>query len=104
MTVDNIFLAEASDDEAVAIDRMLDDGSPPGVYRSVPTRRSRWTPLPVVDEPSAEQRAAQRRAARRVFRVYCVACGRSTEELTAPARAGRCTHGGGTMRVEMAGD
>ena len=93
-------------DEAAAIERMLDDGSPIRVYLARRTRKSRWTPtpFPVVDDKSAVQRAAQRRAARRVFRVYCVACGRSTESLILPAQAGRCTHCGGTMLIEMAGD
>ena len=91
-------------DETVAIERMLDDGSPLRVYRSAPARRSLRSPFRVVDELSAEQRAAQRRAARRVFRVYCVACGRSTESSVAPARVGRCSHCSGTMLVEMVGD
>src|SRR5262245_58214498 len=52
-------------------------------------------------EPSAEARAAERRASRRVFRTYCVACGRSSEGLTAPARPGRCLTCGGTMLVEL---
>ena len=92
------------EDEAAAIQRMLDDGSPVRIYGSVRRRNSRWTPFPLVDESLAAQRAAQRRAARRVFRVYCVACGRSTESPIAPTRAGRCKHCGGTMLVEMAAD
>jgi ribosomal protein L40E len=53
-------------------------------------------------EPSAAARATQRRAAQRVFRTYCVACGRSSEGLSAPARPGRCLTCGGTMLVELA--
>jgi DNA-directed RNA polymerase subunit RPC12/RpoP len=55
---------------------------------------------PTVTEPSA----AERRAARRVFRLYCVACGRSTEGPTPPPRVGRCPACGGTMLVELAQD
>lgn len=67
-------------------------------------RASRGSPLTLPDEPSAEERAALRRAARRVFRLYCLACGRSSEVLIAPAQAGRCEHCGGTMLLEFAGD
>jgi hypothetical protein len=90
------------EDEAVAIERMLDDGAPAGLPRRV--RRSRWTPLQLADEPSAEERAAQRRTAKRVFRLYCFACGRSSEVSIAPARPGRCLHCGGTMLVEVTAD
>jgi hypothetical protein len=55
-------------------------------------------------EPSAEERAAQRRAARRMFRLYCFACGRSSETSTAPAHAGRCQECGGSMLVELVAD
>jgi hypothetical protein len=52
------------------------------------------------DEPSAEQRAAARKVARTLFRVYCIACGRSSEGASAPARLSRCENCGGTMLVE----
>jgi rubrerythrin len=55
----------------------------------------------LVDEPSAEVRAAQRRAARRIFRLYCLACGRASEGSTPPARPGRCPACGGTLLVEQ---
>jgi hypothetical protein len=82
-----------------AIERMLDEGAPADVPPAA--RRSGWTPQ---DEPPAEERAAQRRAAKRVFRLYCFACGRSSEMATAPARPGRCVHCGGTMLVERTAD
>jgi hypothetical protein len=92
----------APEDESLAIERMLDDGAPSNLpYR---LRRSRWTSVRLVDELPAEERAAQRRAARRVFRLYCLACGRSSEVSIAPARPGRCVHCGGTMLVEVAPD
>jgi ribosomal protein L40E len=53
-------------------------------------------------EPSAEVRAAQRRTVRRVFRLYCLACSRSSEVSTPPARSGRCSACGGTMLTELA--
>jgi hypothetical protein len=90
------------EDDAVAIERMLDDGAPAALPPRV--RGSRWTPLHLPDEPSTEERAAQRRAARRVFRLYCFACGRSSEVSVAPVRPGRCLHCGGTMLVEVAPD
>jgi DNA-directed RNA polymerase subunit RPC12/RpoP len=58
--------------------------------------------IDVADEPPAEERAAQRRAARRLFRVYCITCSRSTEAPIAPSRVGRCAHCGGTLLVELA--
>jgi hypothetical protein len=97
-------VATESEDEAASIERMLDDGAPPTAYPARRTRRSRWMPLTLVDEPSAEERAAQRRAERRVFRLYCFACGRSSDVLIAPARPGRCLHCGGTMQVELTAD
>jgi hypothetical protein len=87
--------------DAEAIERMLDDGSPVPRYR----RRARTAShVQLSDEPSAEERAAQRRAARRRFRLYCFACGRSTESATAPFRVGRCQDCGGSMMVELAAD
>jgi hypothetical protein len=61
---------------------------------------SRRVPIELPDEPSAEQRAELRRAARRLFRLYCIACGRATEGLAAPTRWGRCAECGGTMLLE----
>ena len=95
-------VAAKPDDEAGAIERMLDDGAPAGLPPRL--RKSRWSPIQLPNEPSAEERAAERRAARRVFRLYCFACGRSSEVSIAPVRPGRCLHCGGTMLVEVAPD
>ena len=66
------------------------------------TRRSRaTTQIQVPAEPSAEERAEQRRAARRVFRLYCFACGRASEAKTAPLRPGRCPACGGSMMTRV---
>jgi hypothetical protein len=66
-------------------------------------------PVNLDEESSAEERAAQaveraaqRRTDRRVFRLYCVACGRSSDVSIPPVRPGRCVHCGGTMLVEVA--
>jgi hypothetical protein len=67
-------------------------------------RRTRVSLLDVQEEPPAEVRAAERRAARRVFRLYCFSCGRSTESAAAPLRPGRCPTCGGTMLLELAAD
>jgi DNA-directed RNA polymerase subunit RPC12/RpoP len=72
------------------------------VQRSMPRRRS--SPLQVPDEPPAEERAAARKAARRIFRLYCVACGRSTESTVAARPSLRCSHCGGTMLLELSPD
>ena len=95
-------VAAEPDDEAGAIERMLDDGAPAGLPPRL--RKSRWSPIQLPNEPSAEERAAERRAARRVFRLYCFACGRSTEVASVPVRPGRCVHCGGTMLVEVSAD
>jgi hypothetical protein len=95
-------VAAEPEDEALAIERMLDDGAPVSFSRRV--RASRWSALNLPDELPAEERAAQRLAARRVFRLYCFACGRSSEVSIAPVRPGRCLHCGGTMLVEVAPD
>jgi hypothetical protein len=95
-------VAVEQEDEAVAIERTPDDGEPARFPTRV--RGTRWTPLHLPDEPPAEERAAQRRAARRVFRLYCFACGRSSEVSIPPVRPGRCLHCGGTMMVEVAAD
>jgi rRNA maturation endonuclease Nob1 len=60
--------------------------------------------LDVESYASLAVRAAERRASRRVFRLYCVACGRSTESAAPPPRVGRCPVCGGTMLVELAPD
>ncbi len=87
-------------DDSAAIDRMLDDGAPTTLRRA--TRRSARSPLILRDEPSMAERAERRRSARRVFRLGCLACGRSAEVRVAPARAGRCAHCGGSMLLELA--
>ena len=118
-------MAVEPDDEAAAIGRMISEGAPdllgpihvrrksyvcaacgalkagPAAHCGTCGSRSRHE-YPV--EPTAETRAAERRAARRVFRTYCVACGRSTEGLSAAARPGRCAVCGGTMLVELSPD
>src|SRR5450432_2209654 len=84
---------------AAAVEQVIQDGPLPFQRR---VRRSRMSNIQVESEPSAEIRAAERRAARRVFRLYCVACGRSSEGATAPVRTGRCPTCGGTMLLELA--
>jgi hypothetical protein len=91
-----------TEDETGAIKRLPDDS--PSVEWAAQGRNSRRSPLHLPDEPSAEERAAQRRAARIVFRLYCVSCGRSSEVAVAPVRPGRCVHCDGTMLVEVAAD
>lgn len=95
-------VAAQPEDEAFAIERMVDDGAPAGLPPRA--RKSRWAPVHLQEEASAEERAAQRRVARRVFRLYCFACGRSSEVSIVPVRPGRCPHCGGTMLVEVAPD
>jgi hypothetical protein len=90
------------DEGAVAVEQATTNATPATFRPRV--RRSRLSPLEIESEPSAEVRAAERRAARRVFRLYCVACGRSSEGATAPQRLGRCPTCGGTMLLELAGD
>ena len=63
-------------------------------------RRSPRRPLDDIDEPSSEERATIRRAARMSFRTYCIACGRSSETPSAPPRLSRCAHCNGTMLIE----
>lgn len=65
------------------------------------SRKSRRTPFELLDEPLAEARAAERRAARIRFRIYCIACGRATEAAAPPPRTSRCEHCSGTMLVEQ---
>jgi hypothetical protein len=112
------------DDEAAAIDQMISEGAPDNLVSPVRIRRTGYVcaecgalkPGPAArcgkcgsgsrwrepGEPSAAERASERR--RRVFRTYCVACGRSSEGLSAPARPGRCLTCGGTMLVELSSD
>jgi len=119
-------MAVEPDDEAAAIEQMISEGAPDFLPPAVRVRRMSHVcaecgalkagpaarcgtcgirnRLDVRAEPSAAARAAERRAARRVFRTYCVACGRSSEGSTAPARPGRCPACGGTMLVELAAD
>jgi DNA-directed RNA polymerase subunit RPC12/RpoP len=114
------------DDEAAAIERMISEGAPEHLGPAMRVRRTSYVcaacgalkagpaahcgtcgsrsrhEYPI--EPAAEKLAAERRAARRVFRTYCVACGRSSEGLSAPARPGRCAVCGGSMLVELSPD
>lgn len=88
-------------EKPAAIDQMLDAAMPS------PAPRRRGAPrkeLDLDEELPPDVRAAQRRDARRIFRLYCLACGRSTDVSTAPPRAGRCVHCGGTMLVELTAD
>jgi len=64
------------------------------------SRESLRATLELMEEPSAAERAAERKAARIRYRTYCIACGRSSEGADAPARLARCEHCGGTMLVE----
>ena len=91
-------MAVEPEDEAAALP---DAGADPFAPRA---RRARLSHLDVQDEPTPEVRAAERRAARRVFRLYCFSCGRSTESSAAPLRPGRCPTCGGTMLLELAAD
>ncbi len=54
-------------------------------------------------DPGAAVRVAERRAAQRQFRLYCVACGRSSVVANPPAHPGRCETCGGTMLTELDG-
>jgi hypothetical protein len=95
-------MAVEPDDEAIAVEPAL--GKPAADAFQPRVRRSRLSAVEVEAEPSAAVRAAERRAARRMFRLYCVSCGRSTESPTAPLRPGRCPTCGGTMLLELAVD
>jgi hypothetical protein len=90
------------EDESIAIERMLDDGAPSHLPPRLP--KAKWASVRLQEESSAEDRAAQRRVARRMFRLYCLACGRSSEVSIAPMRPGRCLHCSGTLLVEVAPD
>ncbi len=91
-------MAAEPDEKVATIDAIVTDPLQPR------TRRTRASTFQVPDEPSAEERAALRKAARRIFRLYCFACGRSTESTTTPGRAGRCPVCGGTMLLELAAE
>jgi hypothetical protein len=91
-------MAVEPEDEIVALPDTEADALAPRV------RRTRMSHLEVQDEPTAEVRAAERRVARRVFRLYCFSCGRATESSAAPLRPGRCPTCGGTMLLELAAD
>ena len=119
-------MAVEPDDEVAAIGRMISEGAPDLLGQAIHVRRMSYVCAlcgapkagPAAHcgtcgsrsrheyrvEPTAEPRAAVRRAARRIFRTYCVACGRSSEGLSAPARPGRCATCGGTMLVELSPD
>jgi len=91
-------MAVEPEDETAAL---RDSAADPFAPRA---RRTRMSHMEVHDEPTAEVRAAERRAARRVFRLYCFSCGRSTESAAAPLRPGRCPTCGGSMLLELAAD
>jgi hypothetical protein len=67
-------------------------------------RCARHGPLPKAfalhSDPPIEVRLAERRAALRPYRLYCFACGRSSEVAGVPAHPGRCTACGGSMLTE----
>ena len=94
-------IAEAYD-EAIAIERMLDDGAPTPLLHVA--RRSPPRPLHLMAEPSAQMRSTLRKATRHVYRLNCVAGARSGTHASAPPRAQRCPHCGGTMIPELAAD
>ncbi len=54
----------------------------------------------LLSEVPAAERVAARRAAERRCRVYCLSCGRATEQASAPLHQGRCTVCGGTLLTE----
>ena len=57
--------------------------------------------LALAKEAPAEQRAAERRAARTTLRLVCVMCGRAESVQRAPARPGRCSSCDGTLLTEF---
>ena len=67
-------------------------------------RASRAREMWLSPEVPAEQRAAERRAQQRQFRLYCFSCGRSTTVQTPPRQAGRCESCGGSMLTELESD
>jgi hypothetical protein len=92
-------------DESVAWERMIDDGGPAPVLSvppvAAPEQKRSTRPFQLIDEPAAAERAEQRRAARRVFRLGCMACGRAVEPATPVARSARCPHCGGSLLLEL---
>jgi hypothetical protein len=95
-------MAVEPDEEVASIEHVFDAAVKDPLQPR--TRRTRASHFQVPDEPSAEERAALRKAARRIFRLYCFACGRSTESTVTPERAGRCPVCGGTMLLELAAE
>ena len=87
--------------DALAIQRMVDDGAPVPLRRRAARATLRAQPAPPVVEPAAAETRARGWAVRQVFRLYCFACGRSLDSPTVPARPGRCSHCGGTMLREL---
>jgi rRNA maturation protein Nop10 len=81
---------------------MADTDTPDPLPRG--TRRSRVNRYEVPIESTPEEREAQIRAARPVYRLSCFACGRSTDVATPPNRPGRCPNCGGTLLLELATD
>lgn len=76
-----------------------------GPEQSVPVRRPvgrgcASNHVVLLPEVPAAERVAARRAAERRCRVYCLACGRATEQASAPAHPGRCAVCGGTLLTE----
>jgi hypothetical protein len=97
-------MAVEPEDEAAALPKVQPVGEGVADPFEPRARRTRVSQLDTHVEPDAEVRAAERRASRRVFRLYCFSCGRSTESSTAPLRPGRCPTCGGTMLLELAAD
>jgi hypothetical protein len=95
---------EEDQDDALAIQRMLDDGAPIPARRRVAHASMKTRPAQPLVEPPAAERRARGSAVRRLFRLYCFACGRSLESPTVPARLDRCIHCGGTMVRELTAD
>jgi hypothetical protein len=95
-------MAVEPEDEAAVLPIAQPGGEPDPFEPRV--RRTRMSHIDVQVEPTADIRAAERRAARRVFRLYCFSCGRSTESSSAPVRPGRCPTCGGSMLLELAAD
>jgi hypothetical protein len=69
--------------------------------RSLGRKNGRHRELDLAEEAPAEQREAERRAARIALRLYCVMCGRSVTVQRAPARPGRCPSCSGTLLTEL---
>jgi hypothetical protein len=64
-------------------------------------RSSARKQIVLLPEVPAAERVAARRAAERRCRIYCLACGRATEQATAPVHQGRCAVCGGTLLTEL---